>query len=522
MGTMTKSTPQPTPPSGSSAIGRPTPGPKPQASAPQQQGTQQGTPQDAPHAEQQAEPQTEPQTEPQAEPSAGAVPQDAPQATATQQAAAPQAAAAQAAAPSALSQLWANRPERIPKAPGESGIRLGGVCEGIGVRYQVDPTLLRVFFVFGAICGLGTVPIYLIAWGVLTRRGAPTSPFSATVFSTYAHHPAYKHERRVGWTLYIVLLVDLLFSLTTGFWILGFPSFGVFAVLALAGWLLFHTHTPQEVPMTTPPTPGQPERPAGEPTVSLHDAPSPTASTTASGAAGTGGAARVSDTATTSGISDAQGAQPAPALSAQPAAFDTTSFDAAPFSAAEARAQAAAWQLPPEGIPATGMVPAGVAYAQPAPRPRRVWPWVVGTLAALTASVIFGLCVAGAVLWAAVNVYDSWGTDESLLASPYSWAPATSADLAESYRTGTNPKTLDLTNLKKLPSDRTVDLTARAGELNVALPSSIPVRINCFGPEGGGTCTNHTYNPDAGGATLTLNVSSYMGPITFTEATPAH
>nr|WP_231139826.1 PspC domain-containing protein [Corynebacterium pseudotuberculosis] len=48
-----------------------------------------------------------------------------------------------------LHQMWDTRPVRLPREQA-SEAKFLGVCEGIGVRYQIDPTLVRIFFVLFA------------------------------------------------------------------------------------------------------------------------------------------------------------------------------------------------------------------------------------------------------------------------------------------------------------------------------------------------------------------------------------
>ncbi|NMB23111.1 MAG: PspC domain-containing protein, partial [Corynebacterium sp.] len=45
--------------------------------------------------------------------------------------------------------MWATRPVRFPSSQGGNA-KVAGVCEGIAIRYQIDPTLVRLaFVVFG-------------------------------------------------------------------------------------------------------------------------------------------------------------------------------------------------------------------------------------------------------------------------------------------------------------------------------------------------------------------------------------
>ena len=40
--------------------------------------------------------------------------------------------------------------------------KLMGVCAGIGDYFEIDPTLVRIAFVLGTICGVGIlVPVYI-------------------------------------------------------------------------------------------------------------------------------------------------------------------------------------------------------------------------------------------------------------------------------------------------------------------------------------------------------------------------
>jgi phage shock protein C len=50
--------------------------------------------------------------------------------------------------------------------------KLGGVCGGIGETYDVDPTLIRLIFVFVDLA-TGILPLliaYIIAWAIIPKR----------------------------------------------------------------------------------------------------------------------------------------------------------------------------------------------------------------------------------------------------------------------------------------------------------------------------------------------------------------
>lgn len=79
-------------------------------------------------------------------------------------------------------QMWDTRPPRIPSEQGGNA-KIAGVCEGIGVRYQIDPTLVRVLFVVSLFTLGGGLPAYLLAWLAMPRYGMSTAPAQAVALS---------------------------------------------------------------------------------------------------------------------------------------------------------------------------------------------------------------------------------------------------------------------------------------------------------------------------------------------------
>ena len=50
--------------------------------------------------------------------------------------------------------------------------KIGGVCGGIGETYDIDPTIVRLCFVFVAIA-TGLIPMfigYLVAWAIIPEK----------------------------------------------------------------------------------------------------------------------------------------------------------------------------------------------------------------------------------------------------------------------------------------------------------------------------------------------------------------
>ncbi len=46
----------------------------------------------------------------------------------------------------------------------------GGVCGGLGAFFQIDPTIVRMFFVLLTVAGGAGVPIYLAMWLIVPRE----------------------------------------------------------------------------------------------------------------------------------------------------------------------------------------------------------------------------------------------------------------------------------------------------------------------------------------------------------------
>ncbi len=42
--------------------------------------------------------------------------------------------------------------------------KLGGVCGGLGEYFDIDPTLVRIFFLFFTLAGGGGLLLYLLIW----------------------------------------------------------------------------------------------------------------------------------------------------------------------------------------------------------------------------------------------------------------------------------------------------------------------------------------------------------------------
>uniref|UniRef100_UPI00262A13BC PspC domain-containing protein n=1 Tax=Corynebacterium stationis TaxID=1705 RepID=UPI00262A13BC len=141
-------------------------------------------------------------------------------------------------------EMWASRPVRLPSDQGGGG-KIAGVAEGIAVRYQIDPTLVRVVFVVTAFCWGGSIALYLLAWMFMPRYSKTTSPFE-DAFGEKKDLPKNSNgkstsEKSLGMTLAIVFAVGFILPLI-------FSSSSLTMLLPIAagvgGWYLLHKRRP--------------------------------------------------------------------------------------------------------------------------------------------------------------------------------------------------------------------------------------------------------------------------------------
>lgn len=132
--------------------------------------------------------------------------------------------------------MWKTRPVRLPEG---GGAKIAGVAEGIGVRYQCDPTFVRIIFFCLLFTGLG-FPMYLLAWMLMPKYSLPLSPVEA-LFTGDLSTPALRNERNNAIWLIIV------FFLFGGFTTLLLPSATnlVYIILIGLAWWGLHNRTPE-------------------------------------------------------------------------------------------------------------------------------------------------------------------------------------------------------------------------------------------------------------------------------------
>ncbi|ONF65794.1 PspC domain-containing protein, partial [Amycolatopsis keratiniphila] len=123
--------------------------------------------------------------------------------------------------------FWRSRPVR-PVA----GRKFAGVAAGIGYRYGIDPTVVRVALVAATVFGGFGVFVYLLGWLFLPQEGDRVSAFEGLIGRGRASSsPAF------AVLLLILLFPGLTWTLTGGWMADGTGLIG-FALMAVALYLL--------------------------------------------------------------------------------------------------------------------------------------------------------------------------------------------------------------------------------------------------------------------------------------------
>lgn len=436
-----------------------------------------------------------------------------------------------------LEGMWATRPVRPI-----SGRTIAGVCAGVGARYRVDPTLVKVAFVVAALFGGSGLILYLAAWVAL-----PSADRTRDHLGSIADGRAEWRRRRHLHGLSngrMILLAVLVIVLATSFgpnrtW----GSGGLVGLaLMLLGWWLLYQRTPTPPAGTSVDT--LPEQPDGSPTEQFQrwtprgmtmppsgfpTAPmTPTPATPASPAATTvptttdpADDAETGHTETTvrTSATTPQSAS-APTAPAYTATTNPTTPVATPFAPTDPPVPPAwdplgaaqfAWDLPEPATPSnpptrprspltlivvglailTGAIgaalhQAGVDWFTPG----RI---VAMTLAVVAAGLVFaglrrtprkggaGLVPIGVALAVATVIVTTAGSFDGLRNAEIGdrdWKPHSENEIAPSYQIALGSLNLDLRAVE-LTADRTVTLHAGVGEIKVHVPPNMNVRATC-------------------------------------------
>jgi phage shock protein PspC (stress-responsive transcriptional regulator) len=149
-----------------------------------------------------------------------------------------------------IQSMWRTRPARAA-----SGSTIGGVCTGIGVRYKVDPTLVKVAFIVSALFGGAGILLYIAAWIVLPE-GAPAQSSPETPLRTHRFRHGMRHASSHPPTIVAIAVVAVV-ALIAGPH-LAWSGGGLLGlVLMMLGWWLLYQRTPLPEPGTSADTLGQ-------------------------------------------------------------------------------------------------------------------------------------------------------------------------------------------------------------------------------------------------------------------------
>ena len=131
--------------------------------------------------------------------------------------------------------MWDSRPPRFPRRQNGSNW-VAGVCEGIGVRYRIDPTIVRLVFAMITLIGGAGVTLYLMCMLIFPRYSVDKAPIEVLFRSL---DKRYSRDRRVGWFA-LILMILITGPLRIGN---GGVLIATFGVAALTWWAL-NQHVP--------------------------------------------------------------------------------------------------------------------------------------------------------------------------------------------------------------------------------------------------------------------------------------
>jgi len=416
---------------------------------------------------------------------------------------------------STVQDMWNTRPVRR-----RSSNTVAGVCIGVGERYRVDPTLVKVAFVVATLFGGSGILLYIAAAIALPADD------ESKAHQWHGGPPWARagHRSHLRWIPLVIIAVIAMS-------IIGSPNAwgtsGVLgAVLMAGGWYLLYQRTPVA--------------PAGTSAAELAH----------------GGSSTIGDFSPVgSSPSVDPGAEPGIAAATEQSG-DTVQLtkDVPPADAPPSwdplGAARFAWDLPEPTEPVQPPAPrvprspvtpiflglavmtgaatsaaslAGVGWLTP------------GRIASLVLAVLgTGLVVAslqrrpvghsgsGLIPLAALGVVAVLAT--TALAGPgetfpsggigeRTWTPPTSSDLRDDYSLTIGSTTLDLRELNGLDKDRTVSIRQGIGEIKVFLPDDIRVRTDCSVTVGDVSCKDGVVNPDAKTPTLTIDAHVNVGDV---------
>ncbi|RPA65223.1 PspC domain-containing protein [Gordonia oryzae] len=436
-----------------------------------------------------------------------------------------------------LERLWTTRPTR-PASPR----RIAGVCTGIGERYRVDPTLVKVAFVVAAVFGGSGVLLYLAAWIAF-----PSTPHARTDAIGGASHGWHNNPTVILWVV-VVIVVSSVFS--RGPWGSGGIVGGI---LMLIGWWLLFLRTPEptDTSVSTVSAPEPPQRFVRWAPRAVRTGVTTTATTASASVPGAPGAVDLAKptgrvTASPTSTTAPTPAAPTDVIEATPPSWD-------PLGAARF-----AWDLPEPTAPAgpprppaahrrsalsfivvgiAVLVVAGGIAAHGLGADWFTLPHVLSlALAVIGAGVLVnglrrqsthshpgaliplatGLCAAVIVttLLAGVASGDHrLGMPSGGVGKRY-WKPMSESAIRDEYTLTMGSMTLDLRAVD-LTTEKTVHLRDGVGEIVVEVPAGMNVRAECTAGVGDYSCPEGLDGGSDGtsGPVLTIDAHTNVGSV---------
>ena len=455
-------------------------------------------------------------------------------------------------------QMWVTRPVR----PADRTV--AGVCSGIGARYRIDPTLVRVAFIVATLFGGSGILLYVVAW--LTFPG--TSGRSKIGGRSGRYRPG-RPRGRGRHNLILLVMILLAIHTVSGFGSQTWGSGGLMGtILMLAGWWLLYRRTPAAPPGTgadnyhaplpvpaamtahsfqrwTPRDMTEGHIPAGyaPSAAALHPAGGPISGFTPAAHASPAPAAAARAPWSPTGT-------PVPAGPASPVATDPGLTPPVPPSWDPLGAAPFAWDLPEPATPeqdspdtgrspwtpmvlgvailaAAGGIAANLAGAEWF-SPLRIAALALAVIGVgLTASALrrrpagahaTGLATialvlgAGLVLAAAVDT--QWQKLPGGGVGERTWKPQSENDIRPEYSFTVGNGMLDLTGVT-LTEDRKVSVRGGIGEIEIKVPRDMAVDVTCSAGVGDTSCPDGISKGDSrpGSPVLTIDAHVDLGEV---------
>lgn len=399
-----------------------------------------------------------------------------------------------------LRRMWETRPVRFP---GSQSTRswFFGVCEGIAVRYQVSPMLVRLLFVLLAFVGGIGVWVYGIALLVFRRYTVPKTPLEVLIHSE--RDPRYSEDRSLAIGTLIVGAVFLVFG---GIFSGGITLTGLVVSAALTGVVWWLLHERQPVPPTGLLDRADYSAPAGQ--ADAQQPPAASAPEVPADSAQNG--AQDAPTVNLDEVSAAEGFEPP---RRQPPSWDP--LGTAPF----------AWDLPDPGLPEDGTEGSdGTDATRPKKKRRGLKALLIAAVLAVIATLVAGVIAVTGFLapnWGGVTSTDGNSTNGTFTSDTVSVGEV-AAEYEYNY-TMSSPE-LDFTGAT-VNQDSTVTLNATMSSMALIFPEttdgpSYRLDVNCASSTMSGVDCASLDNTLIEGSgddehTLTVDIAATMSEIRF-------